>query len=433
MSVFRIVLILITCTSFTGAYAQTVAITGGKVHTVGPRGTLENATVLISDGKISAVGSGIRVPANAHTIDASGKIVTPGLFNPSGQLGLVEVSASAGPHDAAQRSAMFTASFDIADAYNSRSTLVAINRIEGVTRAAVMPMAGGLDDFGAHGHVLSGLGAIVNLGDRNGLDKRAAAMVVNLGEGGSDYAGGSRAGAWLQLRNALGEAIDYRDNALDVERGMRRTYAHSIADLKALQAVLDGDTPLLVNIDRASDIEVLIALVNEYELRAIISGGSEAWTLAEELAAADIAIILDVTRNLPGNFDQLNVRRGAANTLMAAGVNVALSDGQSRTHNARNITQSAGNAVADGMQWDAALRAITLAPAQMYGVAEAVGSIEVGKLADIVIWPADPFELSTYADQVIINGEIIPMQSRQTLLRDRYLQNESKKPPAYRD
>ena len=138
--------------------------------------------------------------------------------------------------------------------------------------------------------------------------------------------------------------------------------------------------------------------------------------------------------NLPFSFDAINIRLGAANILVEAGVKVAFeSDISNPTHNARNITQSAGNAVADGLDWDAALRAITLTPAEIYGVADSVGSIEAGKAADLVIWPADPLELTTYAEAVFINGESIPMVSRQTLLRDRYLQSESGKPPAYRD
>lgn len=415
------------------AFAQTTAIVGGKVHTVGPQGTLENATIIIVNGRIHAVGTGIGVPDGANTIDASGKIVTPGLFSPIGRLGLVEVGFSAGPIDSEQRGEQFTAGFDVADAYNPRSTLVAVNRIEGVTRAAVTPSPGSPDDAGSHGHVLSGLAAVVNLGDDNVLDRRGAAMVVTLGEGGTAYAGGTRAGAWLVLRNALEEAADYRDHKGDFERGLRRDYQHSVADLEALQSVIAGATPMLVSIDRASDIEILIGFAEEYGVSPVIVGGAEAWMVADEIAAAGIPVILGPTHNLPGNFDSLNARRGNATVLVNAGVTVALADSQSQTHNARNITQSAGNAVGDGLDWDAALEAITLSPARIYGVDGAVGSLEVGKAADVVIWPADPFELSTYPDTVLINGKTVPMISRQTLLRDRYMQSTSDLPPAYRD
>jgi imidazolonepropionase-like amidohydrolase len=427
----RLIALISTALLALPVLAETTAIVGGKVHTVASQGTIDNATIIIQDGRITAVGTGISVPSGATVIDASGKIVTPGLFSPTGRLGLVEVGSSAGPTDSAQIGDQFTAGFDVADAYNSRSPSVAVQRIEGITRAAIVPSPGYSDS--GFGHVLSGLAAIVNLGDSNSLDKRGAAMVVTLGEGGSYFAAGSRTNAWLILRNALQEAVDYRDNKGDYERGMRREYQHGVADLDALQGVIAGNVPLLVNIERASDIEILIRLAEEFGLKAIISGGTEAWMLADELATAEISVILNVTNNLPGNFDRLNARRGAANILAEAGVQFAITDGQSESHNARNITQSAGNAVADGLSWDAALYAITLAPAKIYGVDGAIGSIEVGKAADVVIWPADPFELTSYADQVLINGIAIPMESRQTMLRDRYLQMDSDKPPAYRD
>ncbi len=433
----RLILVALLLTVSGGsAVAQSVAIVGAKIHTAGPNGTIENATIVSVNGKITGVGNNVRIPTDARIIDASGKIITPGLFSPLGRLGLVEVSSSAGPVDSMQRGTQFTASFDVADAYNPRSTLVAINRIEGVTRAAILPSAGSVDDFGNHGHVISGLGAIVNLGDAEAMsdtvDRRHAALVVTLGEAGSEMGGGTRTGAWLALRNALDEAVDYRDNKRDFERGLRREYVYSAVDLDALQDVIAGRVPLLVNVHRASDIEILIQLTRAYRISAIVAGGAEAWMLADELADAKISVILTVTDNLPGNFDRLNTRRGAANILAQAGVRIALTDGQSQTHNARNITQSAGNAVADGLDWEAALRAITIAPAEMFGVAKDVGSLETGKAADFVIWPADPFELTTYAEAVYINGVAVPMQSRQTLLRDRYLDTESTTPPAYR-
>ena len=412
------------------AAAATTAIVGGKVHTVGPQGTIENGTVLIVDGRIAAVGADVEVPTGAETIDASGKIVTPGLFSPYGHLGLVEVGFSAGPLDYSQRGEQFTASFDVADAYNPRSTLIPVNRIEGVTRALVAPSPGYPDETG-RGHILAGLAAIVNLGDDDVLDQRAAAMIVVLGEGGASLSGGSRTGAWLTLRNAFDEALDYREHKGDFERGMRREYTHSMADLEALQGVINGNTPIIVDIDRASDIEVLLDFVNEYSVNAIIAGGSEAWMLADKLAAAGIPVIVGPTANLPGNFDRINARFGTASILVNAGVKVAIADSDAQTHNARNITQSAGNAVAYGLDWDAALRAITLTPAEIFGMAATTGSLEAGKAADVVIWPGDPLELTNYPDAVFINGEAVPMVSRQTMLRDRYLQTD--KPPAYRN
>jgi imidazolonepropionase-like amidohydrolase len=410
------------------ALAQTTAITGATVYTMGPQGTVENATVVIEDGEFVSVTAGGAAPDGATVIDASGKIVTPGLFTPIGYLGLVEVGFSAGPLDMLQRGDEFTASFDVADAFNPRSTLIGVNRIEGVTSAIIVPSPGYPDESGMSGSVIAGQAALVNLGGGDdSLEKRAVAMMVSLGEGGSGLAGGSRAGAVLELRAALDEARSYGDDP-----GEREDYKLSPTDLDALQGVLSGDVPLYVDVDRASDILVLIELVTAYGLDAIIVGGSEAWMVSDDIAAAGIPVVLAPQDILPGNFDRLNARRESAAMLAEAGVRIAFADGQSHTHNARNITQSAGNAVAYGLSRDDALRAITIAPAEIFGVADRVGSIEAGKEADVVIWPADPLELTSYPEQVFIKGNAVEMTSRQTLLRDRYLQTDSDKPPAYR-
>ena len=428
----RIIATLLTLIA-TAAAAQTTAIIDATVHTVGPDGTLENATIVIENGRIAEVGTGVDVPDGSILINASGKIVTPGIFSPIGQLGLSEVGAVEGTNDAIQRGDDFSAAFDIADAYNRRSTIIPITRIEGVTRAVITPFADGPDEEGNSSRVLSGLASVVQLGDSGDyLTRRGVAVVVNLGEAGSTVAAGSRAAAVQQLRAALTDAIDYRQNKAAYDRGDWRELSVSRADLDALVSVLGRDRSIVVNANRASDIEVIIDLASVFRMNAIIVGGAESWMLADELAAAKVSVIIDGTGNLPGNFDRINARLETGGMLADAGVRVSFGAGL-RSHQSRNITQSAGNAVANGMDWDDALRAITLAPAEMYGVAAEVGSIEVGKAADLVIWGADPLELTSYPEQVLIQGESIPMVSRQTLLRDRYLQTDTDRPPAFRN
>lgn len=423
---------LLLCLLAGSVLAETTAIVGATVHTMGPMGTIEDATLVIEEGRFTYAGAAIAPPDDATVIDASGKIVTPGIFSPLGYLGLVEVGLSAGPLDAVQRGDRFTAGFDVADAYNPRSTLIAINRIEGVTRALIVPRATTPDELGYTSHVISGLAAAINLGDGDGnIDRRGAALVVNLGEGGSNYAGESRAAALLVVRDALEQAADYVANRNRFRMSQPSGYTYSIADLRSLAGVLDNSRPLLAHVHRASDIEALVRLCREFDIRCIVSGGAEAWLIADKLAAADIAVIIGPTANLPSNFDRLNASLQSAAVLHAAGVAIAFSDGRNHTHNARNVTQDAGNAVAEGLPYEAALHAITLAPAEMFGVAGQAGSIEAGKAADLVIWPGDPLEVTNFAERVMINGVDIPMVSRQTLLRDRYLK-QTVTPPAMR-
>jgi imidazolonepropionase-like amidohydrolase len=419
------------------ASAQTLAITGAKVHTAGPDGTLENASIIVSGARIVAVGADVTIPADATIIDANGLIVTPGLFSPVGQLGLSEVSAVIGSNDATQRGEQFSAAFDVASAYNPRSMVVAVSRVDGITRAAITPIASEPDPAGNVSNVLSGLGSIVHLGDTDDfIVRHGAVLVANMGEAGGVVAGGSRAAAVLVLRSALDDALEYRQNRTAADRGDWRDFSVSRADLNALQAVLDRSTPLLVNVNRASDIRVVLDIAADYNIRVIIGGGAEAWMVAADIAAQGVPVILDGINNLPNNFDQINARLDSAAMLVAAGVAVAFEAGSlgpgGQTHNARNITQAAGIAVANGLSWDEALRAITLVPAQIYGVDATLGSIEVGKDADLVVWGDDPLELSSYPEQVFIRGESINLQSRHTLLRDRYLQTDSALPPAYR-
>jgi imidazolonepropionase-like amidohydrolase len=419
--------------SASAASAQTIAVTDATVHTVGSDGTLENATVVIENGRIAEVGTGVDVPDGSILINASGKIVTPGIFSPMGQLGLSEISAVAGTNDAMQRGDDFSAGFDVANAYNRRSTIIPITRVEGVTRAVIAPFAGRPDEEGNSSRVISGLASVVQLGDSGDyLTRHGVAVVANFGETGSVVAAGSRAAAILELRAALTDALDYRQNKAAYDRGDRREYSVSRTDLEALENVLEGERAMVFDANRASDMEIIIDLASEFGINAIVYGGAEAWMLAAELAAANVSVIIDGTANLPGDFDHINARLETGGILSAAGVRVTFGAGL-RVHQARNITQSAGNAVANGMDWDDALEAITLAPAQMYGVDREVGSIEVGKQADLVIWGADPLELTSYPEQVLIQGQSIPMQSRQTLLRDRYLQTDTDRPPAFRN
>jgi imidazolonepropionase-like amidohydrolase len=163
-----------------------------------------------------------------------------------------------------------------------------------------------------------------------------------------------------------------------------------------------------------------LAFCQRHGCQALIVGGVEAWKVAPELAAAKVAVILDPLQNLPGSFDQLGATMENAARLHAAGVRIAFSNSGDGTHNARKVRQAAGNAVAHGLPWDAALAALTRSPAEIFGLGDSLGRIATGLRADLVLWSGDPLEVTSHATQVWIGGEAQPMRSRQTELRDRY-------------
>ena len=404
--------------------AETVAITGATVHTLGPAGTLQGATVLLENGRIRAVGRDVAVPAGARRIDAAGKVVTPGLFDSQSQLGLVEVGAVEGSNDTRVRNYdPITAAFAVADAINPRSTLIAVNRIEGLTRVMVAPEDGD--------SLIAGQGAIIDLGGPGDyLLRSPAAMFAVLGEGGAQRAGGARGAAMLRLREALQDALDYAANRAAFERGDRREYSVSRLDLEALVPVVRGRLPLVITAQRASDLEAALRLAKELELRLVLAGAEEGWMVAKEIAAAGVPVLLDPLDDRPERFEVAGATLENAARLQKAGVTLAFMSGEA--HNARNIRQLAGNAVAYGMPWDAALASLTSVPARIWGIADRYGTIEPGKDADVVIWDGDPLEVTTAAERVFIRGVEMPMKSRQTELRDRYKDLAGPLPPAYR-
>ncbi len=410
----------VLATVSTYATAETVAITGATVHTMTRAGTLNDATVVIVDGQLRAIGNGVAVPDGARVISGDGLVITPGLFDAWGEMGLVEISAVDGTNDSRAEDTDYGAALNVADAVNPRSELIAVNRIEGVTRSVVAPTA--------DGYLIGGQAIVINLGGAGDwLEKSPAALAVQLGERGASLSGGSRAAALLALREALTDARDYGRNRSAFERGSRRAYARSRLDLEALQPVLKGDIPIVALVHRAADIEALLRLKREFKLRVIVSGGAEAWLVADQLAAESVPVIVDPLMNLPGSFELLRATGENAARLHAAGVSVAF--GTNDSHNARNLRQAAGNAVARGLPWDVALAATTVTGARAFGID---ASLEAGKVADLVVWDGDPLELSSFPVAVFINGASIPLTSRQTELRDRYLRKPDALPHSYR-
>jgi len=389
--------------------AQTIAITGGTVYPVsGPK--IENATVLIRDGKIAAVGSNVAVPAGATRIDAAGKWVTPGLIDGAGQMGLREISAVQNTNESTLRGNEVAASFNVLEGINPASTLIAVNRIEGVTSTLAVP----------NGSLIWGQAVFIDL-DGATIEamrvKSPAAMVADLSEGSKDAGGGSRAGVAQRLRRVLDDAREYASRRADYRRRQIQDLSASAADLEALQPVLRGELPLLVVANRRSDIQTALRIAKEFKLKLILAGAAEGWMIPGEIAAAGVPVLVEPMDNIP-SFDALGIRYENAPLLAKGGVKVALME--TATENTRDLRQQAGNAVASGMTWDQALRAVTLTPAEIFGVADRYGSLDAGKVANVVVWTGDPFDFATGVEHVFIRGRDIPLRSRQTELLERY-------------
>lgn len=402
------------------AQAQVIAIQGGTVHPI-TAPPIENGTVLIENGRITAVGTDVSIPAGARIIDASGKIVTPGLFDASTTIGLVEVGAVQGTVDTRMSGDFVSAAFDVIDGINPNSVLIPVNRVSGVTTVLTGPRGG----------LLAGQAAVIDLAGESleaMLVAPRVAMIGQYGENTVSESGGSRGAASLHLREVLDDAVFWANNETAFNRGAARSVSHSRLDLQALQPVLDGTMPLVVDVHRASDIEAVLRITQEYGIKLVVRGGTEAWMVADRLAAENIPVILKPLTNLPRGFDRLAARFDNATILHEAGVTLAISTMDA--HNVRWLTLEAGNAVRFGLPWEAALASVTLNPARILGLDAQYGSLEVGKVGNVVVWSGDPFELSTVAEVVVIRGEVIPDNSRQKDLLERYrILDET--PPAY--
>ncbi|PHS21898.1 MAG: amidohydrolase [Robiginitomaculum sp.] len=403
-------------------WAKTIAITGGKVITNTAQGHIENGTVIIKDGKILSVGVGIAIPDGATRIDASGKWVTPGLFTPLSQVGLVEIAAESSTDDSSASDSEFSVALNGVDGFNPKAEAIAITKIEGMTRIAVTT--------GAGGNIFSGAGFIANTsGDiADSITKSKAFISVQMGERGARIAGGSRPAAWAYLRNALSEARSYRPGRESEDALLNGP------DAMALKPAAEGRMPLLVYVNRASDLMTLIRLHNDQpKLNLVAVGATEGWMVADKLAAAGIPVILEPQNNLPSSFESLGATMTNAARLQKAGVTIAIAQ-LGEAFNARLAPQQAGDAVANGLSWDAAFAAITSAPAKIFGLGDRLGALSDGMTADVVVWDGDPLELMSSPDHVFIGGEEQTLTSRQTKLRDRYLDLETVKdaPFAYR-
>jgi imidazolonepropionase-like amidohydrolase len=395
--------------------AQTIAITNGTVYPVNSA-PIPNGTVLIRDGVIVAVGPRVTIPADARRIDATGKVVTPGLINSITELGVVEISQVKETNDVtAKGTNSISAAFRVWEGLNPASALFAPARNEGITTAIVTPQGG----------LIAGQAAVIDLLPGHAADMIRRAPVVMVAQIGSPNDAGTSARGELigKLRTLLDDVKFYALNRDAYNRAAIRTLNATRADLEALIPVIEGKLPLLVEANRVDEIDAALALAREFDLKLMIVGGAEAWLTADRLAAAQVPVLTGAMSNIPSSFAMLNQRQENAGLLRRAGVRVVLvaTSGSDVTRfNARNLKYEAGNAVAYGMSHDDALRAVTLTPAELFGVSDRIGSLQPGRDANIVVWSGDPFEFSTQVEHVLIRGREVLEPSRQDMLIERY-------------
>jgi imidazolonepropionase-like amidohydrolase len=391
------------------ARADVVVIDHGTVFVPGGP-PLADGTVVLDGGRVRAVGKGVAAPAGARRIDATGKVVTPGFIDASSQVGMVDVELEATTDDTDPTGDPFQPALRAIDGYNPRAVGVALTRAYGVTSVVLAPSFG----------VLGGQSAFVDLDGASvaeALVKAPLAQHARIDEPVAHRYGGARVSLWLRLREALEDARFFATHRQAYDDRRSRDLALRRVHLEALLPVIRGEMPLVVTAHRASDIEALLRLADELKLRVVLSGASEAWMVAAELARRKVPTIVDPLEDLPARFDRLRARSDNAALLARAGVPVILSTFSALQ--TRLLWQRAANAVRTGMDHDAAIRAVTEAPAAAFGMV-GYGRLEAGAVANVVVWSGDPLQTSTRTEHVFVRGREIPLETRQSLLLKRY-------------
>ena len=380
-----------------------------------PDGRVQSqVNVAFDKGKILSVGKNTPKLPDAKVIDASGKILIPGIIESVSQLGLVEVGMVDSTNDYSLESdEPLHPSFDPSIAFNPLSTRIPINRRAGISHIIIAPRGGILSGM-ARTAVLTG-----RLEDRPKF-RPVAALFAKVGPRAAQALGGSRAILWDTLEEVVRDARYAEKNARVLARGEGRELIIAPEDLSVVTRVLKRKIPMVVEAHQASDILNALDFAKKHNIRLVINGGTEAWVVRAELSAARVPVIVYPGQTEPWGFEALAARDDLAAMLHASGVPVILSAG-GRDQNARRLRQEAGIAVSYGLPRAAALAALTSVPAQTFGLEKELGMIKPGQPATFGLYSADPFELSSTLDAFWIGGDRQSLEDRQRALAKRYL------------
>ena len=411
------------CLVFVGSlFADTTLIKNATIYD-GVKNIPFEGNILIENGIIKRISS-----ANMQAdfvIDASGMIVTPGIIGTDTNIGIVEIGALSVTRD--DSSDIYSIGFSIHDAFNPKSTLIPWNRSNGVTSALSLPQN--------TSSPIGGLGSYFLLdGELDITSNKDIVMIGNVG-GSSNK---SRAETFSVMDDLLSFAssINARDLSSDsdiadlIEGSPIADFMElHPRDVKALFKLVNDNLPLIISTHRASDILKLIELKEKYSLNLIIKGAQDASLVASQIAESNIPLIINPINNIPDSFDELASNIQMASRLEKKGIDIMFNT--PRSHNFHLVRQGAGVAVANGMSYEAAIKAITSTPANVFNIDQR-GEIKTGYFADIVIWDADPLEPSSMPEYVFINGKAIDLTTRSSRLRDRYT-TQPEKPNTYRN
>jgi imidazolonepropionase-like amidohydrolase len=424
--------VLISTASATAQSPQVIAIIGGKLLTVS-HGTIENGVLVMSDGKIAAVGEvgNVKIPSGAKVVNAKGMTVYPGLIDPESNFGLTEISADQMTNDLVERSDEIMPHMHVYDAFHSETELIPVARLNGITNAVVAP---------ASEDTISGQDIFIQMygKDRDQVIMgRDIALAMNFGaeqrrrgSGGRGGGGGgrpeypsTRMGLITQLRQTFLDVQDYEAKRDAAAKKDDKAFKRDLK-MEALIPYLKGERPVVIGVYEGYDVETVMALAQEFHLKVILNHVTHTQEILDKIAAYHVPVIVGSIYDFPRADQRFDAVYTLPAELAKRGVKIAISSadagGPVSSHSARNLPYSAGFAVAYGLPYDDALKAITLNVAEMFGFADRLGSLDVGKMANVVVATGDPLDVRTDVKQVYILGIPVPMENRQTRLRDEY-------------
>ena len=395
--------------------SETILLKGGLVHS-GNGDSAKTQDILISDKTIVGIGTNLIIDGNTRVIEVNGLPVTPGLISPMSNLGIVEINALDVTRD--DESDLLSAGFSIFNAFNPHSTGIPWNRSNGVTSAMSTPSASSFPIFGLGSHfVLDG-----------SLEIKGSKDIAMFGRLGSSY--GSRAETLSILESLLD--IGKMVKTLSIEEILEMNLADQLElqsqDIIALGKVVNDGMPFVIETNRAVDILQALSMKKKYDLNLVLVSVEEAPMVLDQLKESNTPVIIDPMDNIPNSFDELGSSLDLGKILDQAGIPIMFST--QRSHNYHLMRQGAGNAVAYGMSYETAIKGMSNTVAQTFRLDDR-GSIETGKLADVIVWDGDPLEPSSFPKIVMIEGKLQDLSSRSTKLTERYTNTENK-PSSYK-